>query len=155
MKSLIAILFILFGVLVIISCKKPPEAPKGKSAPSIIGHWSLVSDSIYLVILATPIIDTLQSKYSGVPTDYYNFAPDGKLYTNEGTYGLDTATYTIITSGSKLSIDYTVSNRIHAAYGWWNSSVFTVITLTDHALKLSVEDFPAPFVRGNVINLAR
>jgi|ERR1700761_4001517 len=111
--------FAIVIVAVLYSCGKSGLAP----APTVIGKWTLVSDST-----------SGGHKYTGTSSDYYNFAANGTLYiNNKGRTGLDTATYQIVTS-TQINIYYTV-NGFNEPYA--GNGTFSVTTFTDHALVMS------------------
>ncbi|MBS1500607.1 MAG: hypothetical protein JST32_00995 [Bacteroidetes bacterium] len=89
MKSLIPCALILASVFAIASCKKSSVQKPDNSPPTVNADWKIVSDSI-------TIGGKLTFAYQGVSTDYFNFAPDGKMYMHEGKWGLDTAEYTVV-----------------------------------------------------------
>jgi len=129
MKNLAPIALVCFGVFTIMSCKKTMDV-QATAKPTIIGNWSLVVDSITVFSGNNPTPNFTIT--TGIPTDYFKFNANGKLYINEGHYGLDTATYMAI-SDSTLNIEVT-QNGTQVPYGPSNS--FKIQELTDHKLTL-------------------
>jgi hypothetical protein len=74
------------------SCKKMPMGcDTGPNPPAIVTKWNIVSDSTYVGVgFNNHPID-----YQGRSGDYFNFTPNGILYTKEGVV-LDTLSYSLV-----------------------------------------------------------
>lgn len=99
MKKYSLITFVCFMILAFVSCKKGDDGPV-----SIVGNWSLVSDSTYINFGVGNFDTTYYHVYKGLSADHFNFTENGKLYVQDGDL-TDTANYTI--TGQKLSLVYT------------------------------------------------
>jgi hypothetical protein len=132
MRNLVVVLFAGLVVCAVVSCKKSNDTMKvDNTKGTLLGRWNLVSDSSYIQF-AMPGIDTFYiRKYIGVPGDYYNFETGGKLSVREGTFSIDTASYTLDTAANKLVIAY-----CHNCVQFLNDGAgyFTIKTLTAHTL---------------------
>jgi hypothetical protein len=124
MKPVITFLLILTVYAVIFSCKKLNEVPiinNSSKDTSFVGNWSIVND--YTDTQFWGLWAGLQptgTNYAGKATDYYNFLPNGTLYTSENNYSdtftyvkmkLDTIEFTYLNPGLFNPIQYIVSNH--------------------------------------------
>lgn len=97
MKSLLNPLFLIVVFLIFLSsCKKSSPF----TLDSIIGKWNIQRDSTSVGVGS----GYHRVIYSGQPGDYFNFTPDGHIYSMENSI-LDTFSYTI-SSGSIMIPDF-------------------------------------------------
>jgi hypothetical protein len=147
MKNLAIAVLLLFGVVTAFSCKKTNQSP---TPVTVMGRWSLVSDSTYLVYAGyTPNVYF----YTGVAADFYNFELNGKLSMHEQNFTTDTADY-VLSSANKLAIGYYGKSNKSSAV----NSNYTITTLTAH--KMVLIDGPysttdAPGYAGQVLIFSR
>jgi hypothetical protein len=86
MKPALNSILVIAGLLIfILSCNKNKDKPA-----SIFGKWSIQIDTSFVGVGAF----NHEVIYSGKPGDYFNFNPDGHIYTKEDSV-LDTLTYTL------------------------------------------------------------
>ena len=81
------LLLLTFVLIVITACNKTGDV---KPTPTLLGKWSLVSDS---VAYGTTTVYT--QSYEGLTGDYFDFRANGKCYIKEGTR-YDTLGYSML-----------------------------------------------------------
>jgi len=101
MKRLIFISSILFAA--ILSCRKDNLATKSTTSKSILGTWSLVSDSSSMTNIGSA--GGWGQKYLGSSSDQFKFTSDGMMYVKEGST-IDTGVYTLRNDTLQVSYSY-------------------------------------------------
>jgi hypothetical protein len=106
--------------------------PATVSTPqAMIAKWSLVRDTSSWCFGA----DTVhQKKYTGTPSDYFDFRADGKCYTKEGSV-YDTLTYSVRVNNQIIIQKFGVNVN-----GYYLPNVIT--QLTDHSFTIASIFFP-------------
>ena len=108
----------------------PAAAPTPKA---MIAKWSLVEDTSSWSFGA----DTLhQKKYTGTPSDYFDFRTDGKCYTREGGV-YDTLTYSV-----RVDNQIIIQKFGDNVNGYYLPN--TITQLTDHNFTIASIFLPGP-----------
>jgi len=158
MKNLYFILALLLAGCLLVSCKKPPEAPQTPNTGTttktttgggdtttglpivpinpgmLVGTWQVINDTSTVVPWGLwqghPVTT---SNYVGTPADYYKFTAGGDAYTSlKGV--IDTANYMV--SQDSVHVVYTFFNGQHVTAGIYNS-FWQVTNLTAHTATLT------------------
>ncbi len=123
-------LLIYFSVIICLlySCDKDlkksnttgPVTDSLNDSTVLIGKWNIISE--YIAVTIGPEMVKNQSTYIGVPSDYYNFQPNGTIFIKEGNK-TDTFTYKLL-SGSQIIINNPAAGT------------YFIKNLTEHTLML-------------------
>ena len=158
MKINLAIVLTSLFLLIIISCGKSsvkPSLPVNKNTvsdsnnnnatkdtiypnASIMGKWSLMSDSFYFVDYP-PFWKPYDSVYIGQPSDYYIFNTDSRLFRSENAR-TDTSTFQEL-ANNQISFfnipDYSFErDSLGYVFVAKDNLSYTITNLTDHNLTL-------------------
>src|SRR4051812_13809873 len=134
-KSVLLLSCCFLFLLTAMKCHK--EDPVSPDTVSLLQHkWNYISESqVY------PTKPTLNTRYNGMPQDYFTFDSNGKAYTYKSGdpifHNADTANYTIKTN-----------NKISFGPAGYPQIDLTIVTLTDHLLVLA-NPISAEFINGS------
>jgi hypothetical protein len=138
MKKLVPYSIMLFFAFVIISCKKTQVAPH-----SIVGRWSLVSDSAKFQYDSPSV-------YIGKPADYYDFEANGTVSWYENGMGSDSGFYTL-NGSAKVTLSYFPKSS--TSYSVDTITPFVITSLTAHSMVLTCGPYPTSGTLGEITEI--